>query len=45
MRVELSVNGQTHAVEVEPRLSLLDCLREKLSLTGAGARPSIVVMA
>jgi aerobic carbon-monoxide dehydrogenase small subunit len=37
MRVELSVNGQTHAVEVEPRLSLLDCLREKLSLTGAHA--------
>jgi len=37
MRVELSVNGQTHAVEVEPRLSLLDCLRDKLALTGAHA--------
>ena len=37
MRVELNVNGQTHAVEVEPRTSLLDCLREKLLLTGAHA--------
>jgi carbon-monoxide dehydrogenase small subunit len=37
MRVELSVNGQTHTLEVEPRMSLLDCLRERLSLTGAHA--------
>ena len=37
MRVELRVNGETHAVEVEPRMSLLDCLRERLSLTGAHA--------
>jgi carbon-monoxide dehydrogenase small subunit len=37
MRVELNVNGQAHALEVEPRLSLLDCLRERLSLTGAHA--------
>ena len=37
MRVELSVNGATHAVEVEPRMSLLDCLREKVLLTGAHA--------
>ena len=37
MRVELNVNGQTHAVEVEPRLTLLDCLRERLLLTGAHA--------
>jgi carbon-monoxide dehydrogenase small subunit len=35
MRVELNVNGQTHAVDVEPRMSLLDCLREQLLLTGA----------
>src|SRR6202049_4596758 len=35
MRFELNVNGQTHAVEVEPRMSLLDCLREQLLLTGA----------
>ena len=37
MRVELSVNGQAHAVEVEPRMSLLDCLRDHLLLTGAHA--------
>jgi len=37
MRVELTVNGQAHEVEAEPRQSLLDCLREKLGLTGAHA--------
>ena len=37
MRVELNVNGETRAVEVEPRTSLLDCLRDKLLLTGAHA--------
>jgi aerobic carbon-monoxide dehydrogenase small subunit len=37
MRVELTVNGRTWPVEVEPRLSLLDCLREQLLLTGAHA--------
>ena len=37
MRLELTVNGAAHAVEVEPRMSLLDCLREQLSLTGAHA--------
>src|SRR5215831_5334835 len=37
MRVELTVNGETRTVEVEPRMSLLDCLRERLSLTGAHA--------
>ena len=37
MRIELSVNGQTHTLDVEPRMSLLDCLRERLSLTGAHA--------
>ena len=37
MQVELDVNGKTHAVEVEPRTSLLDCLRDKLLLTGAHA--------
>jgi aerobic carbon-monoxide dehydrogenase small subunit len=35
MRVELNVNKKTHVVDVEPRLSLLDCLRENLLLTGA----------
>jgi aerobic carbon-monoxide dehydrogenase small subunit len=37
MRVELNVNGEMHALDVEPRMSLLDCLRERLSLTGAHA--------
>ena len=37
MRAELNVNGETRAVEVEPRTSLLDCLREGLLLTGAHA--------
>jgi carbon-monoxide dehydrogenase small subunit len=37
MRVELEVNKQKHAAEVEPRLTLLDCLRERLLLTGAHA--------
>ena len=37
MRVELNVNGATRAIEAEPRVSLLDCLREQLLLTGAHA--------
>ncbi len=37
MIVELDVNGQKHTVDVEPRMSLLDCLRDKLLLTGAHA--------
>jgi aerobic carbon-monoxide dehydrogenase small subunit len=37
MRVELEVNKQKHAVDVEPRLTLLDCLRDRLLLTGAHA--------
>lgn len=36
-KVELKVNGETHVVEVEPRTSLLDCLRDRLLLTGAHA--------
>src|SRR5690348_17534467 len=32
--VALSVNGSTYAVELEPRVSLLDALREHLDLTG-----------
>ena len=32
--VTLSVNGTEHALNLEPRVSLLDCLREDLSLTG-----------
>jgi len=37
VRVELTVNGETRVLEVEPRMSLLDCLRERLLLTGAHA--------
>jgi carbon-monoxide dehydrogenase small subunit len=37
MRVELTVNGKTHTVEVEPRTTLLDALRDHLGLTGAHA--------
>jgi aerobic carbon-monoxide dehydrogenase small subunit len=37
MRVDLTVNGATHALDVEPRMSLLDCLRERLLLAGAHA--------
>ena len=37
MRIDLSVNGELHALDVEPRMSLLDCLRERLLLTGAHA--------
>ena len=33
-RVSFKVNGDIYEVEVEPRESLLDVLREKLSLTG-----------
>jgi xanthine dehydrogenase YagT iron-sulfur-binding subunit len=32
--VELSINGVTHEVRIEPRVSLLDALRERLDLTG-----------
>ena len=37
MRVELKVNGVLQTVEVEPRTTLLDCLRDNLGLTGAHA--------
>ena len=37
MRVELNVNGASHALDVEPRTTLLDCLRDELLLTGAHA--------
>ncbi|MEV0371310.1 (2Fe-2S)-binding protein [Streptomyces sp. NPDC050636] len=35
VKVGLSVNGESHLVELEPRVSLLDTLREKLALTGS----------
>jgi aerobic carbon-monoxide dehydrogenase small subunit len=37
MRVGLNVNGRTVAVDVEPRRTLLDCLREDLGLHGTHA--------
>jgi xanthine dehydrogenase YagT iron-sulfur-binding subunit len=35
MSVTLQVNGVKHVVEIEPRVSLLDALREHLQLTGS----------
>lgn len=35
MRINLIVNGTQHTLEVEPRTTLLDCLREHLGLKGA----------
>jgi xanthine dehydrogenase YagT iron-sulfur-binding subunit len=35
MPVTLQVNGVKHVVEIEPRVSLLDALREHLQLTGS----------
>jgi aerobic-type carbon monoxide dehydrogenase small subunit (CoxS/CutS family) len=37
MKVDLEINKEKHTVEVEPRTSLLDCLRDKLLLNGAHA--------
>jgi len=37
MRVDLKINMESHSVDVEPRTTLLDCLRDKLLLTGAHA--------
>ena len=34
MTTELRVNGIVRAVDVEPRMSLLDCLRDRFGLTG-----------
>ena len=37
MRVELAVNGRSIAVEVEPRTTLLGCIRDDVGLKGAHA--------
>lgn len=37
MATELKVNGAIHQLDVEPRTTLLDCLRDHLGLTGAHA--------
>jgi carbon-monoxide dehydrogenase small subunit len=34
MRIEVTVNGETHVDEVEPRLLLVHYVREKLGMTG-----------
>ena len=33
--IQLNVNGRAHKLEVEPRVTLLDALRNRLNLTGA----------
>jgi xanthine dehydrogenase YagT iron-sulfur-binding subunit len=33
--VELTINGQKHALRLEPRVTLLDALRDQLDITGA----------
>jgi xanthine dehydrogenase YagT iron-sulfur-binding subunit len=33
--VELTINGKKHALQIEPRVTLLDALRDKLEITGA----------
>ena len=37
MHIELTVNGTLHELDVEPRTTLLDCLRDTLGLKGAHA--------
>jgi xanthine dehydrogenase YagT iron-sulfur-binding subunit len=34
LQISLHINGTTHALSVEPRVTLLDALRENLCLTG-----------
>jgi xanthine dehydrogenase YagT iron-sulfur-binding subunit len=34
-KVNLNINGQEHALEIDPRTTLLDALREHLQLTGS----------
>jgi xanthine dehydrogenase YagT iron-sulfur-binding subunit len=34
LAVTLRVNGQDHTLRIDPRMTLLDCLREVLQLTG-----------
>jgi xanthine dehydrogenase YagT iron-sulfur-binding subunit len=35
VKVNLKVNGKTYALDVDPRVTLLDALRERLQLTGS----------
>lgn len=34
MKTELSINGETHQIDADPRVTLLDALRNHLGLTG-----------
>src|SRR4029079_14863812 len=34
MKVELLVNGSRYSVDIEPRTTLVDCLRDNLTLNG-----------
>jgi xanthine dehydrogenase YagT iron-sulfur-binding subunit len=34
MRIRLSVNGRDHDLDIDPRTTLLDCVRDHLQLTG-----------
>ena len=34
MPVTLRINGRSHALRIDPRMTLLDCLRETVALTG-----------
>lgn len=42
VKVVLKINGRSQALNIEPRVPLLDALREKLGLTGslAGDNPA-----
>src|ERR1700685_2918785 len=33
--VELTINGQKHTLQIEPRVTLLDALRDQLEISGA----------
>jgi xanthine dehydrogenase YagT iron-sulfur-binding subunit len=35
VKIQLKINGEEHALEIDPRVSLLDALREHLNLTGS----------
>jgi xanthine dehydrogenase YagT iron-sulfur-binding subunit len=35
VKLKLEINGRTHELEVEPRVTLIDALREHLGLTGS----------
>lgn len=37
MQVTLEVNGASHLLDIEPRMTLLDCLRDVLGLSGTHA--------